>query len=764
MGEVALAESAEADDELPEVSAGGVLKAFDAELWASVDEEAVEYLVASGVGKLWKVVYRDETRADEVAAEAESFHGEHYGQQVRDQFLAEYRAAKELPVPEGYNFRPNGRDLADPNLMQRHAASLVRDKRRVGNWSGTGAGKTLSAILASRVISPSLTVVCCPNSVVDGWSRDIQGAYPDSEVVTKTWNPRWSGNSHHRYLVLNYEMFQLERSPGNISRYLRNETPGFIVIDEIHFAKQASPNAMSRRREMVMALVANATEANPELHVLGMSATPVINNLYEGRSMVEMVTSQEFPDLEVFPSVNNAMRVHQQLVRLGVRWMPDYAPRLIEERPEVDCSEYIDEIRTLGKAAILSLEQILTRARLPEIRRRIKPKTLIYTMLIKGIDRILHEALTEDGWKVGFYTGDDKSGLEGFLEGDVDVLIGTSAIGTGIDRLQLVCDQLIVNVMPWTAAEYEQLKGRIYRQGQTSDKVTVIIPTTYADVGGERWSWCESKWQRVKFKKSLADAAVDGVVPEGHLRSPAQAYSDAMKWLERLDTEGTYEISRPSLVIPLADAEDEDHGRRIASYGNFSRMNQRWNAATGATTHGRLRENPDEWRHYHSLYREARKDWAVVPFEEMAKDLLVREGYVVGDFGCGEAVLAEKLGGHCTVHSFDHVAVNDSVSACDMADVPIDDGELDVAVFCLSLMGSNFTDYLKEAHRTLKLDGRLHIYEATSGFTDRDQFAADLKTLGFGQVSIEDEWKFTHIIASKDRLNPRRPVEKLGGL
>ena len=512
-----------------------------------------------------------------------------------------------------------------------------------------------------------------------------------------------------------------------------------------------------------MALVANATEANPELHVLGMSATPVINNLYEGRSMVEMVTSQEFPDLEVFPSVNNAMRVHQQLVRLGVRWMPDYAPRLIEERPEVDCSEYIDEIRTLGKAAILPLEQILTRARLPEIRRRIKPKTLIYTMLIKGIDRILHDALTEDGWKVGFYTGDDKSGLEGFLEGDVDVLIGTSAIGTGIDRLQLVCDQLIVNVMPWTAAEYEQLKGRIYRQGQTSDKVTVIIPTTYADVGGERWSWCESKWERVKFKKSLADAAVDGVVPEGHLRSPAQAYSDAMKWLQRLDTEGTYEISRPSLVIPLADAEDEDHGRRIASYGVFSRMNQRWNAATGATTHGRLRENPEEWRHYHSLYREARKDGAVVPFEEMAKDLLVREGYVVGDFGCGEAMLAGKLGDHCTVHSFDHVAVNDSVSACDMADVPIDDGELDVAVFCLSLMGSNFTDYLKEAHRTLKLDGRLHIYEATSGFTDRDQFAADLKTLGFGQVSIEDEWKFTHIIASKDRLNPRRPVETLGG-
>jgi hypothetical protein len=54
--------------------------------------------------------------------------------------------------------------------------------------------------------------------------------------------------------------------------------------------------------------------------------------------------------------------------------------------------------------------------------------------------------------------------------------------------------------------------------------------------------------------------------------------------------------------------------------------------------------------------------------------------------------------------------------------------------------------------------------EATSRFTNRDQFAADLKTLGFGQISIEDEWKFTHIIASKGRLNPRRPVERLCGL
>jgi hypothetical protein len=253
-----------------------------------------------------------------------------------------------------------------------------------------------------------------------------------------------------------------------------------------------------------------------------------------------------------------------------------------------------------------------------------------------------------------------------------------------------------------------------------------VIPTTYADVGSERWSWCESKWDRVKFKKSLADAAVDGIVPE--------------------------------------DAEDAEYVRRTASYGDFSRMNGRWNIERSFVTHARLKDSPDEWQHYHSLYREARKTWAVVPFEEIIKELLLREEYVVGDFGCGEALLDEKLGDHCTVHSFDHVAVNDSVTTCDLADVPLDDGELDVAVFCLSLMGSNFTDYLREAHRTLKLDGRLHIYEATTRFSDRSQFTADLKRLGFGQISVEDEWKFTHIIASKDRLNPRHHIDKVRGL
>ena len=52
---------------LPEVSARGALSCLDEAVMASMDEEAVEFLVASAKAKLWKHVFRDENAAlDEV--------------------------------------------------------------------------------------------------------------------------------------------------------------------------------------------------------------------------------------------------------------------------------------------------------------------------------------------------------------------------------------------------------------------------------------------------------------------------------------------------------------------------------------------------------------------------------------------------------------------------------------------------------------------------------------------------------------------------
>ena len=310
---------------------------------------------------------------------------------------------------------------------------------------------------------------------------------------------------------------------------------------------------------------------------------------------------------------------------------------------------------------------------------------------------------------------------------------------------------MIINALPWTHAEYEQLKGRLFRQGQTArdKKVQLMVPVTYATVNGERWSWCESKWQRLLFKKSIADAAVDGVVPEGQLRSPAQAYEDVIAWLDRLDSGDIRAIDREVIRITLPDTAPETL-RRPRRHSDFSEMNRHWDTTASARTHERLVRDPQEWIEYHELYREARKDWTVVPYDEFIRWAELRQGLVIADFGCGEASVAAALADRHTIYSLDHVAISEAVVACDMAHTPLDDESVDVALFSLSLMGTNIADYLREANRVLKLDGTLHIYEATSRFNDRGGFVAGLRAFGFKAFAPEDLWKFTHIEAKKD--------------
>ncbi len=749
------------ESELPQVRAKKALEALDNSVIASLDSEAAEFLLASAKAKIWSHAYENE---NEAVAEAEKYGKSAYAEEVRAEFFREYRAAQELEIPDGYSFSIDG-DIRHPNLMQRHVATQIRDRLRYGNWSGTGAGKTLSAILATRVVDASLTVVCCPNAVVgdvsDGWASEIRRVYPESEVVTKTLNPSWSGSGKHRYLVLNYEQLQQPNSEALLKQFVGANNVDSVVIDEVHHAKQRYADQMSQRKRLLQALVSVAGDTNPDLHVLGMSATPVVNNLQEGRSLVEMITGVEHDDIDVKPTVANCMRLHQKLATLGTRWRPTYASVLETETVDIDCSEFLPEIRAVGRNhSPLDLEKILTRARLPVILQHLARgvQTLVYTYYVDEIDRILYDAISAAGYRTGFYTGDLKGGLNAFKAGKLDVLIGSSAVGTGVDGLQFCCNQLIINVLPWTNAEYEQLIGRLWRQGQIEDKVKIVVPVTFADVNGQRWSYCDSKLHRIHYKKSIADAAVDGAVPEGNLRSPAQAQRDVMAWLERLEQGDQATITRRRIVVPLS-GDLQQTRRRLGQYGDFSQMNNRWNQSNSPTLRERLRANPEEWEQYHTLYRQARANWPVVPVDEMIAWCQRREGYEIGDFGCGEALLAKAVGDRHAVYSFDHVAIDESVMEGDMAHTPLDDKTLDVAVFSLSLMGKNFTDYLREAYRVLKMDGHLHIWEATSRFSDVQAFCAGLEALGFRAFPPEDRGQFTHIQAQKTDREPDQECE-----
>ncbi len=736
-------EETEETVDLPKVRIQKSLEFLSSNIVASSDQEAVDFFVASRRNRIWAEVFEDESAVEGM----EFFADDGYGRQVRDQFLDEYIQARDMQIPNGWAFRIDGK-ITPPNLMQKVAAVRLKNQKRMLNLSLTGTGKTIGGILSSRIINANLTIIICPLDTINNWHSEIKNVFPDSKVTTKNFNPYWLDvEDGHHFIILNHEMFQQPTSAINIKQLLDRYKIDLIIVDEIHRCKQRTEDP-SKRRQMVLALITNANEVNPDLHVLGMSATPIINNLKEGKSLVELVTGIERADLSERATINNCMKLHQAFVTLGIR--SRVKPKITINRVKIpiDCTHLVDEIREEG-TSVLKMEQILTNARMPTIIEQIRPKTIIYTHYVEGIVEQLKEAIEAAGWSVGFHIGGNKSGRESFINGSTDVLIASSAMAVGVDGFQRVCDRLILNIPPWTSAELEQLEGRINRQGQIHDTLTIIFPITFGTDGEDYWSWDEGRLARLQNKQTIADAAVDGVMPEGQLRTEAQAFRDLRKWLDRLKDGEQKTIVRPKIFVPLPDVDESEVKRRIGQYGDFSRMNARWNTSYSSTTYRRLQNSPEEWMQYHTLYQNARKTWEIVPYEETIKWLEKRSNLVVGDFGCGEAIIAKEVSEKHTIHNFDYIAINDLVIECDISKVPLLNEELDVAVFNLSLMGKNYADYLIEAKRTLKLDGQLLIYEVESQSKGIDELVRNIESLGFDIIENYINWKFRFIRAIK---------------
>ena len=114
-----------------------------------------------------------------------------------------------------------------------------------------------------------------------------------------------------------------------VRRLVEQHQIDFIVLDEIQSVKQRTPKVASKRRQVVGGLLSAASDKNPNVCVLGMSATPVINNLYEAKALLELVKGVEFSDLQTFSSVANASAMHEKLILHGIRYRPHY-PQTIE--------------------------------------------------------------------------------------------------------------------------------------------------------------------------------------------------------------------------------------------------------------------------------------------------------------------------------------------------------------------------------------------------------------------------------------------------
>ena len=160
----------------------------------------------------------------------------------------------------------------------------------------------------------------------------------------------------------------------------------------------------------------------------------------------------------------------------------------------------------------------------------------------------------------------------------------------------------------------------------------------------------------------------------------------------------------------------------------------------------------DLFADYHEGYRQQVEKWPKNPLDLITSELK-KEKYrncKVGDFGCGEGKLQlslQKNKHEGKIYSFDVGKCADHIIQTDIASVPLKDKELDIVVFSLSLMGTNFPDFLQEANRVLKSQGTLFVAEVLSRFEDLAKFCQLMKEqAGFKPLQVKKLEGFFYIM------------------
>jgi N12 class adenine-specific DNA methylase len=105
----------------------------------NVDEEAMQFFLRGAVNDLWKRAFKDGDQVfNDVSIEGKN--GQRFHDTIVEVFLAEYNNTKNIEIPDGYAFGKR------PTLMQKYVAYKISANLSFGNFSGTGAGKTLCNI------------------------------------------------------------------------------------------------------------------------------------------------------------------------------------------------------------------------------------------------------------------------------------------------------------------------------------------------------------------------------------------------------------------------------------------------------------------------------------------------------------------------------------------------------------------------------------------------------------------------------------------
>lgn len=176
----------------------------------------------------------------------------------------------------------------------------------------------------------------------------------------------------------------------------------------------------------------------------------------------------------------------------------------------------------------------------------------------------------------------------------------------------------------------------------------------------------------------------------------------------------------------------------------FRHLNQTLYTTPSTQSLDLVTADPAIFNEYHEGFRRQVEVWPENPVDGYIKNILARGGVrsstsqknptddpplprsgkdcTIADLGCGDAALSHALQPHLKklalkVHSFDLHSPSPLIIKADIASLPLADNSVDVAIFCLALMGTNWIDFIEEAFRILRWKGELWISEIKSRFS-----------------------------------------------
>ena len=179
-------------------------------------------------------------------------------------------------------------------------------------------------------------------------------------------------------------------------------------------------------------------------------------------------------------------------------------------------------------------------------------------------------------------------------------------------------------------------------------------------------------------------------------------------------------------------------------------------------------DNGKYWKEYHELVQQNEKTYQedkipvnqVIQYLETKKNKKIKK---VADLGCGLARIYKHFQNKnhkFTFVNIDHHVPQDQNSYClqgNIKNTELEDEDVDYAVLCLALWGSDCKEYLTEIHRILDIQGELIIVEPSSRWikedAQTDERTNELKILleknHFKIKQIQDQEKFMFIVCEK---------------